>query len=208
MPPGAVLKSMVLLGCLAGLSGCGGSFPSLSSFKLPQLPDLLGTRAPDSAPADPSATGSVSSQDSRYAAYPSAGPSAPISGVVGGDLKSDLNVGKQQYRAGHYGDAEKYFRRAVETNPREAEAWLGLAASYDRLKRFDLADRAYDEALKLAGPRPEILNNQGFSYLLRGDYARAREKLLSAQAKDPANPYIRNNLAQLEETMRTGKPPP
>ena len=45
-----------------------------------------------------------------------------------------------------------------------------------------------------SAPTPEILNNQGFSYILRGDYRRARETLLAAQAKDPDNPYIKNNL--------------
>jgi Flp pilus assembly protein TadD len=26
--------------------------------------------------------------------------------------------------------------------PEDAEAWIGLAASYDRVRRFDLADQA------------------------------------------------------------------
>jgi Flp pilus assembly protein TadD len=49
--------------------------------------------------------------------------------------------------------AERYFRRAVETHASDAEAWVGLAASYDRLRRFDLADQAYAEAIRLVGPR-------------------------------------------------------
>ena len=36
--------------------------------------------------------------------------------------------------------------------------------------------------------------------MLRGDYGRARTTLLAAQAKDPANPYIQNNLQMLEES--------
>ncbi len=203
MRPGPLLRVIVASAALFGLAACGAS----SSFKLSKVTDFLGTRAPEDALASDAATGSVGKEDARAAAEPSAGPATPLSHVVGSDLKNDLSVGKQQYQAGHYGDAEKHFRRAVETNPRDPEAWLGLAASYDRLKRFDLADRAYGEAIKLAGPRPEILNNQGYSYILRGDYARAREKLIAAQAKDPGNPYIRNNLAQLEESKRTGKPP-
>jgi Flp pilus assembly protein TadD len=73
------------------------------------------------------------------------------------------------------------------------------------LRRWDLADRAYDQALKIAGPTPEILNNQGYSMMLRGDYRRARAILLQAQAADPANPYIRNNLDLLEASYRKGK---
>jgi Flp pilus assembly protein TadD len=114
-----------------------------------------------------------------------------------------MSLGRMNFRQGNYGLAERYFRRAVETGPREAEAWLGLAASYDRLRRFDLADRAYGKLIGISGRTPEILNNQGYSYMLRGDFRHAREILAEAQAKDPANPYIANNLALLEESVRT-----
>ena len=82
---------------------------------------------------------------------------------------------------------------------------MGLAAAYDRLRRFDLADRAYRQAIRIAGATPEILNNQGFSYMLRGDYRRARATLLAARAKDPDSPYIANNLQLLEQSARKRK---
>jgi len=50
-----------------------------------------------------------------------------------------------------------------------------------------------------------ILNNQGFSYMLRGDYRRARAKLREAQRKEPGNKYVANNLRLLEESARKGK---
>jgi Flp pilus assembly protein TadD len=119
---------------------------------------------------------------------------------------SELNLGKRHFRAGDYGLAEVHFRRAVEKGPPErriaAEAWLGLAASYDRLRRFELADRAYAQALKIAGPLAEILNNQGYSYIMRGDYARARAKLMAAYEKEPQNPHILANLELLEKSTR------
>jgi tetratricopeptide (TPR) repeat protein len=96
-------------------------------------------------------------------------------------------------------------RAAVEKHPRDAEAWIGLAASYDRLRRFDLADRAYGQAVGIVGPTVEILNNQGFSYMLRGDYKRAHAALAAAQRKDPGNKYVQNNLRLLEESYRKGK---
>src|SRR5262249_22526473 len=101
--------------------------------------------------------------------------------------------------------AERYYRRAVESRPKDAESWLGLAASYDQLKRFDLADRAYGQVIGLVGPIPEVLNNKGYSYILRGDYGRARAILLEAQAKDPENPYIQSNLALLDKASRRRK---
>ena len=73
------------------------------------------------------------------------------------------------------------------------------------MRRFELADRAYDQALKIAGPTGEVLNNRGYSYMLRGDYRRARETLLEAQAQDPGNSYIKNNLELLEASVRKNK---
>src|SRR5215208_5624475 len=72
------------------------------------------------------------------------------------EVKDDVTLGKEHYRAQNYGLAEMHFRRAVETASGDAEAWLGLAAAYDQLKRFELADRAYARLLKLTGPTPEL----------------------------------------------------
>src|SRR5271167_666312 len=54
-----------------------------------------------------------------------------------------LEKAKENFRRGEYGLAERYYRQAVEERHSNVEAWLGLAASYDRLKRFDEADKAY-----------------------------------------------------------------
>jgi Flp pilus assembly protein TadD len=129
----------------------------------------------------------------------------PVPPLTPSNPNDELSLGRMNFRQGNYGLAERYFRRAVETGPREADAWVGLAASYDRLRRFDLADRAYGQLTGLAGRTPEILNNWGYSYMLRGDFKRAREILSEAQAKDPVNPYIKNNIALLEESVRTRK---
>ena len=41
--------------------------------------------------------------------------------------------------------------------------------------------------------------------MLRGDYARARTKLVQARGLDPANRYVQNNLRLLATTARTAK---
>ena len=130
---------------------------------------------------------------------------ATAPGLLGSDPYDELSLGKKQYRANNFGLAEKHFRLAVEKHPRDAEAWLGLAASYDRLRRFDLADRAYAQAIGILGPTVEILNNQGYSYMLRGDYKRAHATLAAALRKDPNNKYVQNNIRLLEESYRKGK---
>jgi tetratricopeptide (TPR) repeat protein len=158
---------------------------------------------------DPQTTGSVDSvsgtAENAGTAPPLGVPAASEPGLLGSDPNDDLSLGKKQYRANNYGLAEKHFRHAVELHPNDAEAWLGLAASYDKLRRFDLADRAYKQATRILGPTVEILNNEGYSYMLRGDYKRARAKLRAAQRKDPGNKYVENNLKLLNESWRKGK---
>jgi Flp pilus assembly protein TadD len=120
----------------------------------------------------------------------------PIYGSLPSEKWQDK--GKTYYRDGDYGLAEKAFRKAIEEDKNNAEAWLGLAASYDRLRRFDLADRAYKVVVKLVGHTPTVLNNLGYHYILLGDYAAARQTLAAARTADPKNAYISNNLALLD----------
>jgi Flp pilus assembly protein TadD len=126
-------------------------------------------------------------------------------GLLGSDPNDALSLGKRHFRAGDFGLAEQNFRKAAELHPRDGEAWLGLAASYDRLRRFDLADRAYAQAIRIAGPTVEILNNQGYSHMLRGDYRTARIKLDEARRKAPDNPYVQNNIRLLTASAHSGK---
>jgi tetratricopeptide (TPR) repeat protein len=187
--------------CLLWLTGCETTSPS--------LPDLFSSvTSKDSAESakEPEETGSTAALPAAPMVNPSppgAQPEVLPREYMPSDPNDDRSLGKQNFRQGNYGLAERYFRRAVELGPRDAESWLGLAASYDRLKRFDLADRAYAQLTKMLGPTPEVLNNHGYSYMLRGDYGKARELLLAAQAKDPSNPYIRNNIDLLEASVRS-----
>jgi Flp pilus assembly protein TadD len=113
-----------------------------------------------------------------------------------------LKMAYEHYNRGHFGIAERYFQDAVELTPKDAAAWIGLAACYDRIGRFELADRAYATVIRMSGETTEILNNEGYSYILRGDLRRARQKLLLAQARDPNNPTIANNLKLLDSSHR------
>lgn len=118
-----------------------------------------------------------------------------------------LRKGKMYFHNGDYGLAEQSYRKAVEVSPKDAEAWLGLAACYDQLRRFDLADKAYEQALKLGVERATVLNNAGYSQLLRGDLKSARRLMLQAYELEPKNPYILNNLKLLGESAGSVKRP-
>src|SRR5579864_6588061 len=176
MSVGVKRSVIVAMTGLLWLSGC-----ETASLK---APDLFASKT--NTPAD--TTGSIGPHDIGDKGPPADSPPPAMPSTP----NDDLSLGRMNFRQGNYGLAEHYFRRAVEAGPRDADAWLGLAAAYDRLKRFDLADRAYKQLYGMMGRTPELLNNQGYSYMLRGDFAHARTTLLEARAKDPRNPYIAN----------------
>ena len=198
----AVVRVLILV--VAGLlAGCSTT---------PKLGDTSsatgGAQSSDTASLDsqsPDTTGSIAVQPAEPGRFDPPPPTLSTPGLVGDDPNDDVSLGKKYFRSNDYGLAEKSFRSAVEKHPRDAEAWVGLAASYDRLRRFDLADRAYAEAFRLIGPTVELLNDEGFSYMLRGDYARARKTLQQAAAKDPTNRYVLANLQLLDDSIRQHK---
>jgi tetratricopeptide (TPR) repeat protein len=195
----SALAVACLVATLALLAGCAssGKFGDLSS---PKAEDQAAAQSPAGE-----TTGSVVTQPAESG--PSGEPVEPLAkpGLLGDDPNDDLQAGKRYFRKNNFGLAEKSFRHAAEKHPNDAEAWVGLAATYDRLHRFDLADRCYSAAIRIVGRTPEVLNNMGFSYLLRADYARAQKTLREALAKDPNSPYIQANIQLLEESYHSGK---
>jgi len=204
-----IARPLIIITAGLWVAGCSTS----SSFSDLFGPKTPGSEASASAQIDETTEPHLTVDGSapvQPAEEPTGSVSAPMGkktapGLLGSDPYDELSLGKKQYRANNFGLAEKHFRLAVEKHPRDAEAWLGLAASYDRLRRFDLADRAYSQAVGILGPTVEILNNQGYSYMLRGDYKRAHATLAAALRKDPNNKYVQNNLRLLEESYRKGK---
>jgi len=119
------------------------------------------------------------------------------------DTDQPQRLGREQFARSNYALAERYFQAAVERMPEDGDSWVGLAASYDQLGRFDLADRAYEQAVKIKGNTPQLLNNRGYSYLLRGDAARAGSLFRQARASSPDDQTINNNIAILKRTQLT-----
>jgi tetratricopeptide (TPR) repeat protein len=201
MLPG-IARGLIVTVAGLWLAGCttSNSVSDLFGSKTPSTDASASQASADASDPQPSADETTGTVPPPLGVTTRAEP-----GLLGSDPNDELSLGKKYFRHNDYGLAEKHFRRAVEKHPRDAEAWLGLAASYDRLRRFDLADRAYAQAVHILGPTVEILNNQGYSYMLRGDYKRAHAALAAAKRKDPTNKYVQNNLHLLEESYRKGK---
>lgn len=160
--------------------------------------------------------GCATSGTSSHAPATSVDPTITYSrdGIIRHDPQSDhailkgdssnrlLELGKENFTSQNYGLAERYFREAVAIRTDNASAWAGLAASYDQLGKFDLADRAYKALIDLKGNDARVLNNMGYSYLLRGDYKKARSYLNRAQNANPGIDQIQGNLHLLEKVAR------
>jgi Flp pilus assembly protein TadD len=119
----------------------------------------------------------------------------------------DIENGKNHFRNGDYGYAAAYYKQAVDLSPGSAEAYFGLAASYDQLRRFDLSDRVYATLLTLTGPSAQYYNNLGYSYLQRGDNRRALANFQRARALDPANETVASNIDMLTGTTNSSAEP-
>ncbi len=204
------LPRVVLIAASLSLAGCSGTMDMFkakdgaleTSAKTEDVAASQPAEATEAMAADLSVQPSqvaVRTETTLVEGQPAAAP--PVLKPL---AKDDVSLGKEYYRTGNFGLAEKHFRAAAESQPRNPEAWLGLAASYDELRRFDLADRAYAQAIRIAGQQVAIINNQGYSYILRGDYKRAREKLLLASVQAPDNPHVQANLQLLAK--RSGRP--
>ena len=102
---------------------------------------------------------------------------------------------KAAFRQSDFTGAERTFRAALAKDPLDPEAWLGFAAASDRLGRFEVSDKAYAQAIAIAGRRGEVVNNMGWSQWLRGN--REAAKLLFAEALTlaPGNPVIAANAS-------------
>ena len=209
----APTRTLIIVGAGLLLAACNTTNDRLADGKAP------GTQALAMVPPPPDVTGSIGNAKKepepaaeKVAKGADTESKAPVAlpgdesetGTAGGAAAA-MTRGRDQYQANHFREAERDFRRATELAPKSSEAWLGLAACYDRLNDFTKADRAYAKALAIAGPTSEVLNNQGYSYMLRGDLKNARDKLLAAQRQDPRNKYVENNLMLLESSERKGR---
>jgi Flp pilus assembly protein TadD len=163
-------------------------FAGVLALGLSSCQDLGSNAEVDAAASAPSTTPTVTGQDPADVKY----------------YRSDepRRLGFERFSEGNFGLAEQYFQDAVAKSPKDVAAWIGLAASYDRLGRFDLADRAYRSAVGLGGTTTQILNNEGYSYMLRGDLTKARAKFRAALQREPNNQTIVNNLLLLDSSVK------
>ena len=124
-----------------------------------------------------------------------------------GDYNSErsLSEARAHFRNSDFGYSAAMYKRYVDLNPKDAEGYIGLGASYDRLGRFDLSDRVYATLFQISGGSAQYYNNLGYSYMLRGNLTLALTNFRKAKAIDPSNSVVANNLQILANTAASAK---
>ena len=110
------------------------------------------------------------------------------------DVQDPVANGRALLVTGQYGLAIDALSRVLHDDPSNVRALNLIAEAYDRLHRYDLADRYHARALEVDPNSVAALNNWGFSYLVRGNKARAVELLERAEAIKRDQPIVLANL--------------
>lgn len=110
------------------------------------------------------------------------------------DVDDPVSNGRALLVTGQYGLAIEALSRVLHDDPSNVRALNLLAEAYDRVHRYDLADRYHAQAVEIAPNSVAALNNWGYSLLVRGDRERAVGLLKQAAAIDGSQPTVLANL--------------
>ncbi|HEX6660864.1 MAG TPA: tetratricopeptide repeat protein [Sphingomicrobium sp.] len=113
-------------------------------------------------------------------------------------------------RLGNVALAIGYIEQATKSPNASWQAWNARGVVADLQRDWPGADVAYARASALAPDEAEVINNLGWSQLLRGDWTKAAGLFEKASARDPKSSRIANNLelarAALERDLPRRKP--
>jgi superkiller protein 3 len=94
------------------------------------------------------------------------------------------------------------YKKALELNPKEEQAALGMGWSYINQKNWDAAIPAFNQAIQIdPTTAPEANNAIGWSYLFKKDAAKAREYLDKGTAAGRTDARLKTNIDRLEKGL-------
>ncbi|HET9810997.1 MAG TPA: hypothetical protein VFP53_04795 [Sphingomicrobium sp.] len=155
----------------------------------PQMEQLLA----DLAYAD----GLWSEAQARYSRLAAADPK---------NIRSAERAGLSSIMARDTTRARSYLKQAITSGHASWEAWNGFGIVCDLERDWDGADAAFATADELSPDNAEVLNNHGWSLLLRGEWESAVVPLQRAAELDPKSTRIANNLELARAALAGGLP--
>jgi len=97
--------------------------------------------------------------------------------------------------------AAAFVDAAIALNSSSWEAWNAKGVLCDLGRDWICADEAFAKARTLSPDNPEVLNNHGWSMILRGEWDEALTILEQAAILDPKSKRIQNNLELTREAL-------
>jgi len=119
---------------------------------------------------------------------------------------ASLAKGRMLFARGEFALAADAFQKAARYDPKSADAYNGLAASYDQLGRYDLSRRYYELALAQAPEDGRVLRNFARSMLRQGNQLAARKLIAEAAALDQDGASQAAEQAQPQPSAPTPAP--
>ena len=93
------------------------------------------------------------------AVFATASPARALTADARDDAKAQVEFGIKVAQNGLWKEATYRWEKAVELDPTYAEAWNNLAIGYEHEGRFEDAEKAYQQALKLSPKNLAIRQN-------------------------------------------------
>ena len=141
-------------------------------------------------------------------AWMGGGAQSPFADTEVQQSQDPYETGRTYFEEKQYGLALAAFRESLRQHPDAPRELNAVAACYDQMLRFDLADGYYNLALNLDPNSVQTLNNLGYSHYRRSQEGYGSEYLMSARtylaragALAAGNPVVARNLDLIETAM-------
>jgi len=111
------------------------------------------------------------------------------------DVDAQFSVGMAYSSIDSLDTAREHLARAAELEPERQDILFNLAASYEKLHRYDDAERTLVDLYRLAPDDPAVCNFYGYLLaVMNKDLERAEKLVKHALEKDPENAYYIDSL--------------
>ena len=106
------------------------------------------------------------------------------------------NLAVESMQAGETGDAFRYLKKGIETDPQIAGLWVNLGVLYSRNEHYDTAVQAYQQALSVHASNKSALVNLASALQKLGREEEAARYLKQVAYYRDRNPYYHSYRAQ------------
>jgi Flp pilus assembly protein TadD len=122
------------------------------------------------------------------------------------DVRSAERAARSSLMLGDSATARTLLQTAISSGRASWQSWNAMGVLCDRDGEWDGADAAYASADELSPDQPEVLNNHGWSLILRGEWPEAVLVLQKAAKLDPKSAKIADNLELAQTAVSADLP--